>query len=90
MANISYRLGEKVPWNKETKTLGDNRVVHETFAALESNLTTGVGLQLDGLTYQLGRTLTFDPASERFVKDTQADQLLTREYRSPFAVPEKV
>ena len=40
--------------------------------------------------YQLGRTLAFDPKAEKFVKDPQADQLLTREYREPFAVPEKV
>ena len=31
LANISYRLGEKVPFNGKTKTLGDNREVVETF-----------------------------------------------------------
>jgi predicted dehydrogenase len=90
LANISYRLGEQVSWDKKAKTLGDNKVVYDTFAALENNLTGGVGLKLDGLTYQLGRTLTFDPKTEKFVKDPQADQLLTREYRAPFAVAEKV
>jgi hypothetical protein len=100
LANISYRLGEKVSWDQKPPALAasatsnrqppDKHVVAETFAALENNLTGGVGLSLDGLTYQLGRTLSFDPAAEKFVKDTKADQLLTREYRSPFAVPEKV
>jgi hypothetical protein len=90
LANISYRLGEKVSWDQKAKTLGDNKVVYETFAALENNLTKGVGLKLDGLTYQLGRTLSFDPQAEKFVNDAKADQLLTREYRSPFAVAEKV
>jgi predicted dehydrogenase len=90
LANISYRLGEPVSWDQKSKTLGDNKVVYETFAALESNLTQGVGLKLDGLTYQLGRTLSFDPQKEKFVGDAKAEQLLTREYRSPFAVAEKV
>src|SRR5262245_11378899 len=65
LANISYRLGEQVSWDKKAKTLGDNKVVYETFAALENNLTKGVGLKLGGLTYQLGKTLSFDPAKER-------------------------
>ncbi len=101
LANISYRLGEPVSWDKKPPALAaasasggrqppDKQVVQETFAALENNLTAGVGLKLDGLTYQLGRTLTFDPKAEKFVRDSQADQLLTREYREPFAVPDKV
>jgi predicted dehydrogenase len=90
LANISYRLGEQVSWDQKAKALGDNKVVYESFAALESNLTQGVGLKLGGLTYQLGRTLSFDPKAEKFVKDAQADQLLAREYRAPFVVPEKV
>ena len=64
--------------------------VNNALNALENNLTKGVGLKLDGLTYQLGRTLSFDPEKERFIGDSKADQLLTREYRSPFAVAEKV
>ena len=31
-----------------------------------------------------------DPATERFVNDKEADALLTRQYRKPFVVPEKV
>ncbi len=96
LANISYRLGEQVSWDQKLpsgergRQPPDKQVVTETFAALESNLTKGIGLKLDGLTYQLGRTLAFDPKTEKFVKDPQADQLLTREYREPFVVAEKV
>src|SRR5437867_13281266 len=39
LANISYRLGQRVSWDQKAKTLGDNKVVYETFAALENNLT---------------------------------------------------
>jgi predicted dehydrogenase len=89
LANISYRLGEEVPFNRRTKTLGDDKVVLETFQALESNLTKGNGLSLDGLSYRLGRTLAFDPAAEKFVGDSEANALLTRHYRAPYVVPEK-
>ncbi|HEX3150524.1 MAG TPA: Gfo/Idh/MocA family oxidoreductase [Gemmataceae bacterium] len=90
LANISYRLGEQVPFDGKAK-LGDNREVVETFKNLQDNLT-GVGVKLDKLTYQLGRTLTVDPAMERFTGEgsKEANAFLTREYRKPFVVPEKV
>jgi len=34
--------------------------------------------------------LTFDPKSETFGSDDAANALLTREYRSPFLMPETV
>ena len=37
-----------------------------------------------------GRKLMFDPISEKFVNDPEADKLLTREYRKPYVMPEKV
>ena len=46
--------------------------------------------QLGNIAYETGRTLRFDPKSERFIDDPQADALLTREYRKPFVVPEEV
>ena len=36
---------------------------------------------------QLGAALQFDPAQEKFVANSAADELLTREYRAPFIVP---
>jgi predicted dehydrogenase len=45
---------------------------------------------LGNISYRLGRQLDFDPKTERFVGDKQADAMLTRKYRKPFVVPEKV
>jgi predicted dehydrogenase len=45
---------------------------------------------LANISYKLGRQLTFDGATEKFVKDKEADKLLTREYRSPYVVPKEV
>jgi predicted dehydrogenase len=91
LANISYRLGEKAPYDAASQKLGDNREVVETFKNLQENLT-GVGVPLDGRTYTVGRTLTFDPQSERFTGEGAgpANALLTRAYRKPFVMPEKV
>ena len=32
LANMSYRLGEEVPFNPQTKAFGDNREAYETLA----------------------------------------------------------
>jgi predicted dehydrogenase len=90
-ANISYRLGEKVPFNGKTKTLGDNKEVVQTFTNLTENLT-GVGVKLAETSYQLGRVLMMDPKGERFVGEgaEKANAFLTRNYRKPFVVPEKI
>ena len=88
-SNISYRLGERVPFNPRTKAFGDNKEAYETLERLESHLSTN-GLKLDGTQYSLGRKLTIDPASEAIMGDEQASQMLTRVYRAPFLVPDKV
>ena len=89
LANISYRLGEEVPFNKTNGLLGENKVASEAFAQMQEHLKDN-GLKLDDLTYRLGRVLRFDAAKEKFIGDPEADKLLTREYRAPFVVPEVV
>jgi predicted dehydrogenase len=89
LANISYRLGEPQPFNQKTKAFGDNKAAYETLARTEEHLRAN-GLMLDGMTYQLGRKLSFDAQTEKFVDDSQANALLTRDYRAPFVVPDKV
>ncbi|HZZ72774.1 MAG TPA: Gfo/Idh/MocA family oxidoreductase [Pirellulales bacterium] len=88
LANISYRLGEEVPFNPQTKAFGDNQEAYETLARLEEHLASN-GVKLEATKYRLGRKLAFDAASEKFVGDDQANALLTRKYRAPFVVPDK-
>jgi len=45
---------------------------------------------LANISYRVGRTLTFDPKTETFPGDDEANKLLTRDYRAPFVVPENV
>lgn len=88
LGNISYRLGETVPFNKASKSLGDNQQVVESFMNIRENLQA-VAVKLEETNYRLGPLLAFDAETERFTDDA-ANDLLTREYRAPFIVPEKV
>jgi len=45
---------------------------------------------LGNISYRLGRQLTFDPIAERFTGDEDANNMLTRQYRSPYLLPEKI
>jgi predicted dehydrogenase len=47
-------------------------------------------IHLGNISYLLGRTLEFDPVKMKFINDPEADSLLTRNYREPFIVPDKV
>jgi hypothetical protein len=90
LPNISYRLGEAVPFNAKTKAFGDCKDAYESLERMEQYLAKDNGLKLDGLEYRLGRKLTFDARSESFVDDPEADKLLTRTYRKPFVMPESL
>ena len=47
-------------------------------------------VHLGNISYRTGRKLHFNPNSERFVNDEDADSHLTRNYRPPYAVPDAV
>jgi len=64
-----------------------NEDLHAT--ALQGHVSS-VHCHLGNISYRLGRSLAFDPKTERFVNDSEADAYLTRNYRSPFLIPETV
>ena len=47
-------------------------------------------VHLGNISYRLGRSLAFDPATMSFPNDAEANAMLTRNYRAPFTVPDKV
>ena len=59
-------------------------------AGVEEGHLSCVPIHMANTSYRLGRTLNFDPTTQRYIADDQANKMLTREYRSPFVVPEKI
>jgi hypothetical protein len=59
-------------------------------APIEEGFYSCALIHLANISYRLGRSLEFDPGTMRFKDDREADTMLTKDYRAPFVVPEKV
>ncbi|MDR1982019.1 MAG: Gfo/Idh/MocA family oxidoreductase [Tannerellaceae bacterium] len=57
---------------------------------VESGHLSSALAHLGNISYRLGRQLDFDPVAERFVGDEDANNMLSREYRAPYLLPEKI
>ena len=87
--NISYRLGKKASPDAIREKLKGNKDAMDSFDRLATHLgANDVDINVDQLA--LGEFLKMDPKTEKFIGNAAADKLLTREYRAPFVVPEKV
>lgn len=86
LANISYRLGAREPYDKTRKLFGDNTEATETYARYEEHLAANHVVPQE-TEYRVGKSLKI--VGEGFGKDQEANALLTRPYRAGFAVPEK-
>jgi predicted dehydrogenase len=87
--NISYRLGQKTSPDELKEAIKGSPDAVPTFERMAEHLAAnGVDINKDKLT--IGPVLTMDPKTEKFVGNAEADKLLTREYRAPYVVPERV
>jgi predicted dehydrogenase len=59
-------------------------------ADIEEGHVSAALVHLANASYRTGRSLTVDPAKENFGTDREANALITRRYRAPYIVPEKV
>jgi predicted dehydrogenase len=59
-------------------------------ADIEEGHLSSAYCHLGNIAYRLGRKLHINPSTESFVNDSEADAMLTREYRPGFVVPAKV
>ena len=91
LGNISYRLGSTMKASEVAGQLesidsaDDLQATYDrTLAHLRDNK-----IDIDSLEIQVGKVLDFDPESEQFVDNAAADELLTRNYREPFVVPDE-
>ncbi len=87
LANISFRLGQVDPSQVDHPDLTPE--LGEAYGRMREHLLAN-DLSEQIAAMQFGRRLTFDPRTERFVNDRQADAMLTRSYRAPFTVPERL
>ncbi|NUN01847.1 MAG: Gfo/Idh/MocA family oxidoreductase, partial [Bryobacteraceae bacterium] len=55
----------------------------------ETHLSTAL-CHLGNIAYRVGREVRFDPAAGRFIDAPDADKLLTRRYRPPYVVPDRI
>jgi len=92
LGNAAYRLGKVVPFSESRKVFAGNDAASAALEKMEWRLKSRDVAIDDSLQYCVGPVLTFDQKEEKFVGDRaeEANKLLTRDYRKPFVVPEKV
>ncbi|MBM3997689.1 MAG: Gfo/Idh/MocA family oxidoreductase [Planctomycetes bacterium] len=89
LANISYQLGSNAPFAPRTRAFGDNRDALETLERMEAHLSGAPhNLRLADIQLKVGPTLQLQ--GETFNGNTEANRLLTRQYRTGFVVPDRV
>jgi hypothetical protein len=77
-------------WGGDPKTETDSRKWQDLNAEIaEGHLSTSL-CHLGNISYRVGRSLMFDPGTERFSGDAAADALLARSYRAPYVVADVV
>jgi predicted dehydrogenase len=89
LANISYRLGSPAAFKPRAEVAGKLEVLNESLDRMELHLEANK-VDLGSTKLRVGQLLTVDAATESFVGNSEANKLLTRNYRKPFVVPEKV
>ena len=57
---------------------------------VESGHLASALAHLAAISYRVRAQLEFDPVAERFIGNEDANNLLTRQYRAPFLMPEKI
>ena len=87
--NISYQLGKAQSPDEIRDALKNNKDLAEAYGRMEEHLAANK-VDYNTTPLKLGVALTMDPRTERFTSNDEANMMLTREYRKPYVVPEKV
>jgi hypothetical protein len=59
-------------------------------AEVQIGVTSANLCHLANISYRLKRSLAFDPAAGEFSKDDEANRMLTRVYRAPYLISNKI
>ena len=89
LMNISYRLGEKVPFNEKAGRFGDNALAYEEFMKIHAIARDGMGVPENKAEYVVGPWLRFNGKTEKFVGDrsAEANRLLSDPHNAEFNIP---
>ncbi len=89
LMNISYRMGERVPFNVKAGRFGDNTLAYEEFMKIHDIATNGMGILQDQAEYIVGPWLKFDGEAEQFTGEHSvlANRLLFDTRRAEFDIP---
>jgi predicted dehydrogenase len=89
--------GPEIDWRTESVPHFRNWIAairsgnHEDLTAdIEEGHRSTTVCHLAKISCKLGRSVHFDPKTERFVNDPEADRYLKRDYREPYVIPEQV
>ncbi len=88
--NISYRLGQSRSPDEVRESLKDDPAMAESFARMAEHLVQNNGVDLTKTPLKLGVHLKMNPETERFIGHEAANEMLTRRYREPYVVPNRV
>jgi predicted dehydrogenase len=87
--NISYRLGKLAPPGEIREKIKADKDGMKTFERMQQHLEAN-GVDLSKTPATLGEFLKMNPREKKFTNNHQANRLLTREYRKPFVVADKI
>src|SRR5947209_20506561 len=82
--------GENAPHFRNFFQAMRSRNPKDLAADVEVGVTSAVLVHIANISYRLRKVLTFDPKSLTFPGEAEANRMLTRPYRAPYIVPEKV
>jgi predicted dehydrogenase len=84
---ISHQLGEPRPADEILQSVAKNDRLQDSLERMFAHLRANE-VNIDKPVVTVGATLEMDPATERFTNNQAANELLRREDRKPFAIPE--
>jgi predicted dehydrogenase len=91
LGNISYRLGSQASPEQIMEVVKGDKEMMDSFQRLEQHLLAN-NVDFKATPRILGPLLTFDTEKEKFIGefDSRANELIKRNYREPFVVPQQV
>lgn len=82
--------GEEINgWQEFIDCVRNRRIQEFRNNIIEGHMSAALP-HLANISYRTGRKLHFNPATEQFVNDCEADRYLSRRYRAPYTMPENV